>query len=310
MALPDFPEIDDTVLGAIAETHSLKSRTARRLPQVGTFNAIYAFADDGLILRVPRNHPRFVLATRNEAIAVPLAVAAGVRTPRLAHYDATLSLLPVPYALYEHVAGVNLERTMRDPAEASEVWAELGRDLARLHASVARYGPAAGIEPYEMKTDPRPLPAIIATAGYFTATEADWLERWLDRLAIPALAEHPSRFLHGDTQSANLIVTEGTLEYTAVIDWGACLWGDVAYDFGGIPLRAVPAMLAGYRETAPGDETIEARILWYHLTIGLHQLRGTPKPDWSWGERPMTVLLDVLRFFTTVEDDRWRRWGP
>ena len=83
--------------------------------------------------------------------------------------------------------------------------------------------------------------------------------------------------------------------YTAVIDWGSCLWGDTALDFAGIPLRAVPALLAGYRETAAlDDDTIEARILWHHLTIGLHQLRGTPKPDLSWGERPMTNLFDVL----------------
>ena len=111
-----------------------------------------------------------------------------------------------------------------------------------------------------MKTDPRPLPGIIAAAGYFTATEADWLERWLDRLASAALADHMPRFLHGDTQSANIIVDPAGA-YTAVIDWGACLWGDVALDFAGIPLRAVPALLAGYRETAAqDDDTIEARI--------------------------------------------------
>ena len=77
------------------------------------------FDADNLMLRIPRNHPRFILATRNEAIAVPLAMAAGVRTPVLAVYDGTLSILPVPYSLYERLPGTNLEHALRDPAEAS-----------------------------------------------------------------------------------------------------------------------------------------------------------------------------------------------
>ena len=36
--------------------------------------------------------------------------------------------------------------------------------------------------------DPRPWPAELAEAGYFTATEARWLEEWLGRLAPEALA--------------------------------------------------------------------------------------------------------------------------
>jgi hypothetical protein len=106
------------------------------------------------------------------------------------------------------------------------------------------------------------------------------------------------------------MVDPQTLGYRAVIDWGGAMWGDIAIDFAGVHLRAVPAMLEGYRELAPTGDCIEARILWRHLTIGLHQLRGSGKPDQSWGERPMGVLFDVLRFLGEAEDARWRQWRP
>jgi aminoglycoside phosphotransferase (APT) family kinase protein len=311
MPLPDFPPITDDILRAIAARHGLRSTTFPRWPQVGTFNAIYGFDADKLILRVPRNHPRFTDAMRNEAIAVPLVVATGIKTPALAIYDEALDLLPVPYGFFERVPGTALELAVEDPAQATEVWTTLGHDLARVHAGVVNTGAVTTLVKFEQKTDPRPLPAEIARVGYFTAVEARWLTNWLDRLAPAVLVERTPRFVHGDTQSANIIVDTAALTYAAVIDWGGCRWGDIAEDFAGIPLRAVPALLAGYRAAAPlDDDTIEARILWYHLTIGLHQLRGTPKPDLSWGERPMTNLFDVLRFFATTTDHRWRRWAP
>jgi aminoglycoside phosphotransferase (APT) family kinase protein len=308
--LPDFPPITDHVLRAIASRHGLSTSSIVRLPQVGLFNTIYLLGDD-TILRIPRDHPRFVAAARNEAIAVPLARAAGVRTPELLAFDDELDLLPVPYSLYERVPGVILEHAVDDPAGATSVWHELGRDLAKLHAGVARQPPATILIEHEQKTDPRPLPDIIAGAGYFTAVEARWLTAWLDRLAPHALAARPHCFVHDDMQSANVMVQPETLSYLALIDWGSCRWGDPTLDFAAMPLRAVPALLEGYRQVTPfDDESVEARVLWRHLQIGLHQLRGKPQPETSWGERPMTILFDVLRFFTETRDERWQRWAP
>jgi aminoglycoside phosphotransferase (APT) family kinase protein len=156
------------------------------------------------------------------------------------------------------------------------------------------------------------LPEIIATGGYFTSVEARWLSAWLDRLAALTEPQAPRRvFLHGDSQATNVMVTPASMQYVAVIDWGACLWGGAAHDFAGVPLRAVPAMLAGYRERiSVEDEALEARIVWRHLTIALHQLRGQPKPEWSWAERPIGMLLEVLRFFAGEPSGRWRGLGP
>src|SRR5205823_2240742 len=104
MELPPFPEISDDLLYAIAERHCVGGALISRLPEVGIFNAIYALGSD-LILRIPRNHRAFTDAARTEALAVPAARAAGVRTPELIAFDASLELLPVPYTIYERVHG-------------------------------------------------------------------------------------------------------------------------------------------------------------------------------------------------------------
>ena len=95
--------------------------------------------------------------------------------------------------------------------------------------------------------------------------------------------------------------------YLALIDWGACGWGDAAHDFAGIPLRAVPFMLEGYREVAPlpEDETAEARILWRHLQIALYLLGRPPQPGLSWAERPAAMLLEIMRFFLGSPGRPW-----
>jgi hypothetical protein len=108
------------------------------------------------------------------------------------------------------------------------------------------------------------------------------------------------------------MVEPDSLAYCAVIDWGSAGWGDPARDFSGIPLRAVPFLLEGYREVRPpaGDATLEARILWCHLQLALLTMRRGPQPNLSWAERPMGMILDVLRFFVDPPGKRWRLLSP
>src|SRR5438067_1611974 len=80
--------------------------------------------------------------------------------------------------------------------------------------------------------------------------------------------------------------------------WGSSGWGDPAWDFAGVPLRAVPLLLQGYRTAAAldGEATAEARILWRHLQLALLVLRRGPLPGRSWAERPLAMLLEIMRF--------------
>ncbi len=290
--------------------HGLDAGSFSLLPEVGIFNRIYLLGED-FILRVPRDHPISAADARKEAIAVPAARRAGVRTPRMLAFDDSLDLLPVPYSIYERVYGETLGLLDRDPALSPGVWRELGHDLALLHSGVAKEGPVAGLEIDEMP-DPRPWPEELAQAGYFTATEARWLTGWLERLAPEALAPAPRRFLHGDSQATNVMVRAGSLDYLAVLDWGSCGWGDPAWDFAGVPLRVVPAMLEGYGTVAEFAErqNVEARILWRHLQLSLYLLRREPQPGRSWAERPLGMLLDVMRFLLDHPAERWSTWAP
>ena len=305
MQLPDFPQVSTDALRAIAELHGLDVEGFSRLRNVGIFNEIYLLGSEH-VLRVPRDAPPFVAAILKESVAVPAARAAGVKTPALVAFDDSLEILPVPYAIYERVRGETLGLLDLEPTDTPGAWRDVGRDLARLHEGVGKDGPTADLEP-EPLPDPRSLPDGLASAGSFTSLEARWLSGWLERLAPAALAPVAERFRHGDLQTTNVMVRHGSLEYLALIDWGACGWGDAAHDFAGIPLRAVPSMLSGYRELAPlpGDETAEARILWRHLQIALYLLGRPPQPALSWAERPAAMLLEVMRFFLSAPGEPW-----
>jgi aminoglycoside phosphotransferase (APT) family kinase protein len=316
--LPPHVELPPAALRAALARHGLPAALAARavrLPETGITNAVYALGD-GLILRVPRDHPRHVACLRREALAVPAARAAGVRTPALVAFDDALDLLPVPYAVYERVPGTDLGRLALDPGDSPEAWRELGRDLALLHTRAAADGPAGRLDrdAGPPQPDPRELVERRVADGWLTALEARWLLRWLERLAPVALGDTgaPVRLLHGDTQPTNVMVASESLAYRAVIDWGDARWGDPASEFSGPPLRAVPLLLAGHREVAPldGDETVEARVLWRHLHFGLLVLPRGAAPELSWAERPVPRLLEVLRFFLAAPDEHWTRLAP
>lgn len=311
MRLPAHTDISQETLAAVAGHHGLPHDSITRLPDTGIFNAIYGLGSD-FILRVPRRHPLHYRALYNESIAVPLARAAGVRTPALVVYDDSTTLLPVPYTIYERVAGDTLSDLDLEPNEVPNVWRELGSDLSRLHGGVEREGSASGLAERETIPDPRELAEDLATGGWATSSEARWLTRWLDRIQPEGLTPARPRLLHGDTQATNVMVHEGTRKYVAVLDWGSAGWGDAAWDFAGIPLRAVPFMVEGYRDDAAvyADENLEARILWRHLQLALYTARRDPQPDHSWAERPLSMLLEVTRFFLEAPDGPWRDLRP
>jgi aminoglycoside phosphotransferase (APT) family kinase protein len=308
MELPDFPPITPEMLAAIAERHGLGARAFTPLPELGIFNTIYQIGDD-LILRIPRDHPDFIAALYRESAVVPAARSVGVHTPALVAFDDSRDLLAVPYIVYERVDGETLELLNLEPEATPDAWRGLGRDLARLHLGVTtEMLPATLKIAHDGPKDLRPWPEALARDGYMTMLEARWLAGILERLAPAALASLPRRLLHGDTQGTNTIVRAGSLEYLAVIDWGSARWGDVAWDFAGIPLRAVPFVLEGHREIGPldQDETAEARILWRHFEFALGNARRSPLPERSWAERPLTMLIEILRCLSASGDARWR----
>lgn len=292
-----FPLVETATLQEIARRYG--ERDVRRLPQIGMFNALYALGQN-LILRVPRDHPDFVAATAREAVASPLARKAGVRTPALVEYDNSLSLLNVPFLVYERVHGDMLELLGLEPEATPEVWRELGRDYAKLHQGVARTAENTDLEapPFD---PPQQLVESLAERSTFTSHEATWLLGMLERLE-PAMRLGASKvFCHGDSQGTNVMVSTIAHSYLALIDWGSATWADPAHEPAGLPPRALPYLLEGYRQVASmaGDDTAEARILWWQIRNALTCLERQPPPNLptlSWAERTLSQLLEIMRF--------------
>lgn len=307
--LPAFPDVSSTIIYSIIERHNLGVDNFSQLPEVGIFNAIYLLGKD-VILRIPRNHPAFIAAAHKEAIAVPAARNAGVRTPYLIAFDDRLDLLPVPYSLYEYIEGRTLGLLELEPTATPEVWRELGHDLAVLHLGVKEDQLSSQVGTPEELPDPYSLVEQLAIDGYFTTVEARWFTTWLDRLTPVVQETVPKRFLHGDIQATNVMVKLATLDYQALLDWGNAGWGDVAWDFAGIPLRSVPFVLEGYRVVVPLDENAEARILWRHLQLALFLLRREPQPQRAWAERPQAMFIEIMCFFLEGPDMLWRSYLP
>lgn len=260
LAMPDwnsvpFPELDAAQLSAICAKHDLGQRHIGRMTSTGVVNSIYTLGDD-LVLRVPKNMPEALSDTYTESVASPVAHAAGVRTPALVAWDESFDILDVPYTIHDLVDGEPSELDFDGP-----VWRHLGRDVARMHATITECPDPLGRLDHAGRADETRI------LEWAPGTETQgWLERCIDRLR-PLIADVvPARFLHNDVSNNNVLHKDG--EYAALIDWGDAAWGDPSLEFASLPMVAVMPMLAGYREVLPLERiTTEARILWDKLLL-------------------------------------------
>ena len=307
-SLPPLPVIDNSILEQIAK--QMGKTRVMRLPQIGIINAVYLL-DDDLILRIPREGPGEIASAYRERIAVPLARAAGVRTPELVQFDDTRSLLSVPFMVYEYVKGETLELLGLEFGATPQAWRELGRDYARLHTGVTRTEENTHLEAPPFPS-PQRLIEELATRGIFTVRESSWLQGIAERLTPYLDSTEAKVFCHGDAQGTNVMVTPGTHDYLAVLDWGSVTWADPAHEFKSLPMRAVPLVLEGYRSATHVNDDFEGRILWWQLQAIFSALHRDPLPDLpnlSWAERPMSQLFELMRFLSYPSNEKWKRFA-
>jgi hygromycin-B 7''-O-kinase len=303
LELPPHHPLPAGRIAALAASFGLGPEAVRSLSDVGITNAIYALGED-LVLRVPRLAPGFERTLAREAAVVPLAVAAGLRTPPLVRYDPSESLLPAPYAVYERVDGHRLEREPGVVPSSPGPWRELGRDLRRLH--YLEVPSTLGLDPPLLVARPEDLLDARLADGWISSWDHDWLS---DRLA--ALGAHvdgqEESLVHGDIQAAKVLV-DGRGDYLALIDWGDARVDDPAYDFAGVPMGVVPAMLEGYG----GEPTLafKARIVRRHLQLALLLMPRGAVSDLSWAERGAPILLELMRFFASGPPRGWSDLMP
>lgn len=306
-------ELSAEALGSVARAHGL-TEPIRRLTGPGITNWVYRLGERA-VLRVPRL-PEYIPDLAREALVVPLARAAGVRTPAVLAYDDTCRVWPVPYLITELVAGDNLGLTGTSPADT---YRELGSDLARWHArAVPSPDPLAAL-PHPDTGAPDAIVAELADGGFLgrdvasSQDTAGWLMRWFDKLErAGAGATAAPRVIHGDASPTNVIVDgPAGRRYVALLDWGDAAWADPAAEFAKLPLTVVPDVLAGYR--AAGGTVHEAQVLWHYLAWALAGLPRPPYDAAGWAAQPQSRLVDIMRCFLDAPiaaDPRWQALRP
>lgn len=294
------------VLGTIASRLGVPQAVCRQLPSSGRSNTIYAIGN-AYLLRVPHRHPAQPPAVHREVAAVDAALRAGVRTPAIVLVDDSCRLLPVAYAVYERIQGIPLSAPAAQSTAPAATWSALGVDLARLHRHVTADTAAGRLAPVFDPPDPRPWLADLAHRQRVAAADLAWLDRWVTRLAPFLHASNPKAFCHGDVNVSNILVTPTTLAYQALIDWGGAGWHDPAWDCAPVPLTAVPAILAGYREHAafPDDAQVEARILAYHVALAVWGLRFRPQLEPQQAHDRVTRLRVQITQFLEFPRAAW-----
>lgn len=136
-----------------------------------------------------------------------------------------------PFFVMRRVAGIaaghRLVRIERTPEQASALTAQLGEQLARLHA----IRPGAG--KLDFLDIPDETPALAAVRSHRLALDAlgaaspglEWALRWLE-LSAPSPGDLV--LCHQDFRTGNLMVDDHRL--TGVLDWEFAAWGDPTSD--------------------------------------------------------------------------------
>jgi aminoglycoside phosphotransferase (APT) family kinase protein len=293
-----YSELSASQLQLFVSKHHLHvgASDIRPLRSTGIVHTIYALGEN-YVLRVPKDHPEAIADAYTGSVAAPAAYVAGVHTPALVAFDDDGDITPVPLSLFEHAAGEPLLDTGPHPQALAPLWRELGRDIAVLHANVTDCDDPNGyLEQHDgVGPDDHVIDGLRAE-GVLGPDAARWLDTILDRLR-PAIVERGSfrRFVHGDLQAPNVLAVDGC--YGALIDWDDAGWADPVVDLRYLPLRAVDAVLQGYRSVMPmdGDSSVEERVLWDKVNGALLRLRRPPRPG---GEAlsgtPAGPLIELL----------------
>jgi hypothetical protein len=174
--LTEAGDFEPALVSAIFQRHGIVELWTR-LTATGIANRIYATSS--VVLRIATDHPQAFPDAHTESVAAPVARAAGIRTPALIAFDDSHELIDRPYSLWERVHGRALGLYAPDASTVPGTWAEIGRELARLHLTVTECAdPNGWLESHE-HGDPRVDLAEATKSGSLNRPSRDGSRRGL-----------------------------------------------------------------------------------------------------------------------------------
>lgn len=304
-SMSDGDRLHEDVL-AVAAFWGLHQRDVAWPSVQGQVN-LTAFLGDELVLRLPRTARAEQLLAK-EAEVIPLVCAAGVATPELISYDATLRIASVPYLLQRRVPGVTLARLEPDLHPMAHHC--LGEALATLHQIRQCSSESGGLIPEPYDFSPGELLGRLVDAGEIGTAQQGWLSEQFTRLQPGGPTQADPVLVHRDVNPTNVLF-DPTGKLTALLDWGCAEWGSPARDLVGLPIGALPNLLAGYLAARPdsrdGDGTLARNALWYHLYLALAGLLKEPSTseERNWAAPRNASLIDLLTFLSGAAGGLW-----
>ncbi|MBO0811468.1 MAG: aminoglycoside phosphotransferase family protein [Microlunatus sp.] len=294
----------------MAAHYGVPARDVKPAPSQGQVN-LTVFMGAELVLRIPRN-AKAAAQLSKEAEVIPLVQDAGVPTSGLVSYDASLQIGNVPYVVLERLHGTTLAEY--DPAGRQLAYESLGEILVALHRIRLSSVRTISTIPAPFTFSPPELVQRLKDAGEIGSAQCDWLLEQFVLLKPEGPSQADPVLLHRDVTASNVIVDrQGRV--TALFDWGCAEWGTPARDLVGLPLRALPDLLTGYRSALHAaasrehetGQTLERDALWFHLYLALARLLKDPSTseDRNWAAPRQATLLDILAFISSAVPDSW-----
>ena len=312
MTMTDAEPFTDDV-HAVAAHFGVAEKDVVPVPTQGQVN-VTVFLGDELVLRIPRT-PAAAEQLAKEADVIPLVRDAGVPTPELVRYDASSSVVRVPYMVLQRVHGTTLAEQPPGSAERRCALGSLGEILASLHQIRYSAVEPIGAIPEPFTFSPSELLGRLLDAGEIGSAQHEWLGEQFALLQPEGPSQADPVLLHRDVIPANVMVDRGG-RVSAMLDWGCAEWGSPARDLVGLPIRELPDLLSGYRSAQgvapPADEAggslaLERDALWYHLYLALARLMKEPSTseDRNWAAPRSATLLELLAFTADAAPESW-----
>lgn len=203
-----------------------------------------------------------------------LAHKGGVLVPKPCVLCEDESILGSPFFLMHRVPGASLRQPLTKGPLNEDLVADLGRNLARIHA-------IQGAEALEFLEKPKGSPVEATLADYRRHLDempeahpaVEWGMAWL---AANAPEDQKVVFCHRDYRTGNYLVEDGKL--TAILDWEFAGWNDPMEDIGWFTAKCW--RFGGIEREAGGAGSLDAFLKGYEEVAG-HTVDRAAIPYWQ-----------------------------